>query len=294
MSSKLQCLRFVGLSLSGTKSTKSSLAILEYYHEQDKVILSHIFDRISVLDQVSSDDLILKNLRSLDNLMSVFVNAPLQVPVCMRCTLKCPGHDLCEVEEVQWMHRFYNKESKARKIQKVLSPYTERCSELYWKNAIDDETFILDHAGGANKASLMFRAMYLSRSFATDPNHKKTSIKRSPDLNHLRKNKNVVWNQFYPQISAWQWGRSLKVAKSHLRNYSHSVYGKEAREIFLKNLAKETSLFFYDVEGKKIVNDKHSFDALLGALTAFSHFNNEYYKRPKNFPKNESWPIVPT
>lgn len=273
--SHLQCLRFVGLCLSGTKSTKSSLAILEYYREQDKVILSHIFDRISVVDQVSSDDLILKNLRSLENLVSVFVNAPLQVPKCIRCRLKCPGYDVCDEEEIKWMRRFYAKESKERKIQKILSPYTERCSELYWKNAIDDETFILDHAGGANKASLMFRAMYLSRSFKTD----------------FAK---VQWQQFYPQISAWQWGRALKIGKSHLRHYSHSVYGKEARDIFLNHLAKQTSLFFYEVEGKKIINDKHSFDALLGALTAFSHFNNEYYKRPKNFPKAEAWPIVPT
>jgi hypothetical protein len=48
------------------------------------------------------------------------------------------------------------------------------------------------------------------------------------------------------------------------------------------------------VEGKKIINDKHSFDALLGALTAFSYYNNEYFKRPKAFPKSEAWPIVPT
>lgn len=288
MKSTPKCLRFVGLCLSGTKSTKSSLAILEYYLEHDKVILSHIYDKISVLDQMSSDDLILKSLGSLDNLVSVFVNAPLQVPKCMRCKLKCPGYDLCSEPEIKWMNSFYEQESEQKKPHKVLSPYTERCSELYWKHALEDESFILDHAGGANKASIMFRAMYLNRSFKTDPNTKKSKTTGSFAVNK------VEWHQFYPQISVWQWGKSLKVAKSHLRNFSHSVYGKEAREIFLNTLAKKTSLFFYEVEAKKIINDKHSFDALLGALTAFSHYNGEYFKRPKNFPKSEAWPIIPT
>lgn len=285
MSSELKCLRFVGLCLSGTKSTKSSMAILEYYQEHDKVILSHIHDRISVLDHMSSDDLILSNLANLENLTSVFVNAPLQVPKCMRCRLPCPGYDLCTEPEIEWMKKFYDKESIQKKPHKVLSPYTERCSELYWKTGHEDESFVLDHAGGANKASIMFRAMYLKRSFKTDPENKKTKNKSRSQIS---------WQQFYPQISMWQWGRSLKVARSHLRNYSHSVYGKEAREIFLAAIAKKTSLFFYEVEGKKIISDKHSFDALLGALTAFSYYNNEYFKRPKSFPKNEDWPIVPT
>ncbi len=285
MSHAIKCERFVGLCLSGTKSTKSSLAILEYYQDHDKVILSHIYDKISVLDQMSSDDLILKSLNGLDGLVSVFVNAPLQQTKCMRCRLRCPGYDLCKEPEILWMKEFYDKESKQKKPHKVLSPYTERCSELYWKNAIENETFTLDHAGGANKASIMFRAKYLSRSFKTDPTLKKAQSKI---------NEKVKWQQFYPQISMWQWGRSLKVAKSHLRHYSHSIYGKEAREIFLNAIAKKTSLFFYDVEAKKIVNDKHSFDALLGALTAFSYYNNEYFKRPKTYPKSEPWPIVPT
>ncbi len=285
MSSELKCLRFVGLCLSGTKSTKSSMAILDYYQEHDKVILSHIYDRISVLDQMSSDDLILQNLNSLDNLSAVFVNAPLQLPKCMRCRLACPGYDLCSEPEILWMKNFYDLESIQKKPHKILSPYTERCAELYWKTGHEEESFVLDHAGGANKASIMFRAMYLNRAFHTDPKMKR-------DKNHNKDQ--VVWHQFYPQISMWQWGRSLKVAKSHLRHYSHSVYGKEAREIFLGAIAKKTSLFFYDVEGKKIINDKHSFDALLGALTAFSFYNNEYFKRPKSFPKNEAWPIVPT
>jgi hypothetical protein len=289
-----ECLRFVGLCLSGTKSTKSSLAILEYYHQQDKVILSHIFDKISVLDQVSSDDLILKSLNSLDNLVSVFVNAPLQVPKCMRCKLKCPGYDICEEPEIEWMRNFYEAESEQKKPHKVLSPYTERCSELYWKNNLEDETFILDHAGGANKASIMFRAMYLNRSFKTNPMNNILKNNKNQKLSNSKNSLEVNWQQFYPQLSVWQWGRSLKVAKSHLRHYSHSVYGKEAREIFLSSLAKKTSLFFYDVEAKKIVNDKHSFDALLGALTAFSYFNKEYFKRPKDFPKGEAWPIIPT
>jgi hypothetical protein len=261
------------------------MAILEYYQEHDKVVLSHIYDRISVLDQMSSDDLILKSLTGLGNLTSVFVNAPLQVPKCMRCRLKCPGYDLCTEPEIVWMKNFYDQESIQKKPHKILSPYTERCAELYWKSGHEDESFVLDHAGGANKASIMFRAIYLNRAFKTDPNFKKTKT-QSRDK--------VAWQQFYPQISMWQWGRALKVAKSHLRHYSHSVYGKEAREIFLNAISKKTSLFFYDVEGKKIINDKHSFDALLGALTAFSYYNNEYFKRPKAFPKSEAWPIVPT
>lgn len=290
------CTRFVGLSLSGTKSTKSSLAILEYYEKQDKVVLSHIFDKISVLDQMSSDELILENLIGLENLSSVFVNAPLQLPKCMRCKLKCPGYDRCSEPEIQWMNAFYDKESKQKKPHKVLSPYTEKCGELYWKNAIEDETFILDHAGGANKASIMFRAMYIQRCF--ENTNKDISMNSSKNTNINKKNVNkrktdVQWHQFFPQVSVWQWGRALKVAKSQLRHYSHSVYGKEAREIFLNHLSKKTSLFFYDVEEKKIIQDKNSFEALIGALTAFSHFNHEYYKRPKDYPKSESWPIVP-
>lgn len=279
MNQEPECLRFVGLSLSGSKSSKTSMAIFEYYKPHDKVVLSHIFDKISVLDDRPSDHMILETLSSLQGLQSIFVNAPLQLPKCMTCKLKCPGYEKCKEPEIQWMTKHYIHLSQQKKPHKLISPYTERCSELYWRNQLDEE-FILDHAGGANKAPLMFRAMFLRRLFKTHPEKSKTL-------------KKVIWNEFYPSVSAWQWGRSLKISKSNLRHFSHSVHGNEVREIFMDQISKKTDLFLYEVERKKLINDKNAFEAFLGALTAFSFYNNEHHKKPKNYPKNEPWPIIP-
>lgn len=262
-------IRFLGVSLSGSKTPKTSLAVLELYSEAGRIVLAHIFDKISTKEEKTADQILIDYITGTPAIQSIHVDAPLQLPVCVDCILKCPGDEKCGQEEVQWMQNFYKKLSRLKRPQKTPSPYTERAAELVWRERLE-EKFTLDHAGGANKAPLMFRAMYLNR------------LLKDPSM-----------SEFYPAISVWQIGRAYRISKSTLRNFSHSVYGQESREIILSTLEKRMGFFIYDIEKRKMLKDVNAFSAFMGALTGVYLYRKKTLKPDRHFPKREAWPDVP-
>lgn len=269
MNETQECQRFLGVSLSGAKTPKTSLAVFEYYIKPKRWVLAHIFDKISTKDEKSADQILYEYILNTPLLQSIHIDAPLTLPKCMRCDLKCPGYEVCMEEEVVWMRQFYKKASKGKRPQKTLSPYVERAAELYWREALG-EKLILDHAGGANKAPLMFRGKFVNRR-----------------LSH------ISMQEFFPRISVWQIGRAYRISKSTLRTYSHSVYGQESRNIILTTLEKKIGFFIYEVERRKMLKDLNAFDAFIGSLTGVYASKKLIMKPDKNFPSKEAWPDVP-
>lgn len=261
--------RFLGVALSGAKTPKTSMAILEFYPETQRYVLAHIYDQINAKDDKSPDQVLLDHIAKTANIQSIHIDVPLQPPKTILNILDCPDLNSDHHEELKWMKNFYAKEVSTKKLQRSLSPYTERVAELYWKNKLE-EKFILDHAGGANKAPLMFRAMYLQ---------------------HLLPQHSMY--EFYPKISVWQIGRAYKVAKSVLRSYSHSVYGQESREQILVQLEKHLQLFSYDVEKRKMLRDINAFNAFIGALTGVYHSCKLVHDKDLSLPQSMAWPHVP-
>ncbi|MCB9026676.1 MAG: DUF429 domain-containing protein [Bdellovibrionaceae bacterium] len=261
---------FVGLSLAGGKTDKTCIAVLEYYPDPGKIFLKELKDKINSEDGKTSSDLELhKALEKISTpLEMIAFDVPLQLPKCIRCQLKCPGYDVCQEPEIKWLRKFYIKNNLEKKPIRQFTPYTERCIENYLRTELE-EAFNLPHALGANAAPLTARAHYLSRRL------------------------NVECIEVFTKLSLWRIGRSLGVQKSYLRYHKHSIEGEDIREAIIKHLIQKDFTFIYSEDIKTLIANTHAFDAFLCGLTAVLKFTQQVEKRPKGFPKSESWIEIP-
>jgi hypothetical protein len=263
----LKTYRFAGIALAGGKTDKTAVAILEYYPEQKRVFLRTLREKIKSDDE-SSADLQLHTLLTEEepNLHTIAFDVPLQLPMCVRCVLKCPGYEKCKVPEIKWMWDLHRKRGKEKKPNKIFTPYTERCAEMYISTALE-ESFHPSHALGANAAPLTARAHFIRRRLGSK----------------------VPMIETFPKLSLWRIGRALKVSKSYLRFHKHSVEGDEARLHVLKSLIENQIAFIYQQDMKVMVDNSSAFDAFICALTAFLKFQGQCEKPPSAYPKNEAW-----
>ena len=260
--------RFLGVSLSGGKADKTSLAVLEYYPEHKKIFLSHLNEKIKSDGDCSADLQLYKLITSFEKVKFLAVDAPLKLPKCMRCRLKCPGYEVCDEPEVQWMWKAYKKAYEKRKPKKIFTPYTERCCESYIATQLE-EPFHPPHALGANMAPLAARAHFLGRRL------------KVPKI------------EVYPKLSLWRIGRALKIQKSYLRFHRHAFDGQEARQSIVERLIEKDIAFIYRQDQRSLVDNHHSFEAFLCALTGVLKFLKQVEERPKDFPKGEAWVEIP-
>lgn len=260
-----EVVRFVGLSLAGGKTDKAALAVMEYFPKHKKIFLSRIFDKIKSDESISADLKICEILQQYRNeVHTLALDTPWQLPLCLTCTLKCPGFENCREPHVQWMWDQHRKRTKKKRPKKLFTPYTERCFEMFALSELE-EVFTMNHAMGANSAPLLARAAFL---------------KRRIDLPVI---------EVFPKLSLWRLGRTLGVMKSHLRFHRHSVGGDESRRNILDHLTDRNIAFVYQQDVKLMIENNHAFEAFLCALTAFLKFKDQTESRPESFPKSEIW-----
>lgn len=265
----LKVLHFAGVAVAGGKTDKTCVAFLEYYPEQNKIFLSRLFEKIKVEGEVSADQQLHQLLVQHGNqLEMVGVDAPLVLPKCLRCKLKCPGYEVCREPEILWMWEHYRNLNSQRKPKKLFTPYTERCVEMFLTNQLE-ETFHLQHALGSNTAPLAARMHYVARRLK------------------------VPLIETFPKLSIWRLGRLLGVGKSHLLFHKHAVSGDESRKIFLTKLIEKQYAFIYEQDLKAMVENNQAFESFMSAMTAVLEFRGDCEKRPKGFPKGESWISFP-
>lgn len=263
-------IKFGGLTLGGGKGRKTCLSILEYYVKEKKLFLSELHDGIEESARVSADTHIIKILDKVGpSLHSLGVDAPLIMPKCMRCRLKCPGHEKCTEPEIKWMWKWHKKREPSKRPNKVFTPYTERCVEQWVGQEFGSE-LVPDHAFGSNRAPLSARAMYLKRRI---PHGKIMEV--------------------LPRLSVWQLGRSMGIRKNHLLLYKQLARGPGIRQKFLDQWSEEGLSFIYHRDFKLMVKDSFAFDSFICAYTAFLNYRGMCEKRPKNFPRSEGWIAFP-
>jgi hypothetical protein len=261
--------RFVGISLSGGKSDKACVAVLEYFPEHKKVFLSRLYEKIKSEEYISADLKIHEMvLQYHDHIESVAFDVPLTLPKCITCKLKCPGYEVCSEKEMEWLREFYNKVNKKKKPKKMFTPYTQRCAEAYITHSLE-EPFDAQHALGSNLAPLTTRAHFIARRLE------------------------VPTIEVFPKLTVWRLGRELKVAKSHLRFHKHAVSGDESRRLFLAELAAHKGVFFYEQDFKIMVENNHAFEAFICAYTGFLKYQGQTESRPSGFPSKEAWVEFP-
>lgn len=257
--------RFIGVSLSGGKSDKACVAVLEYFPEHKKVFLSRLYEKIKSEEYMSADLKIHEILLQYhEHVESVAFDVPLTLPKCVRCELKCPGFETCSEKEMEWLREFYNKVNKKKKPKKMFTPYTQRPVEAYIGHSLE-EPFDIQHALGANMAPLTARAHFIQRRLE------------------------VPTIEVFPKLTVWRLGQEIKVAKSHLRFHRHAVGGDESRRLFLTELANRKDVFFYEQDFKVMIENNHAFEAFICAYTGFLKFQGLTEPRPPRFPSKEAW-----
>ncbi len=267
--SEFQIKRYVGLHLGGSKTDRTSLAVLEYYPKHKKLFLSRMHHQIGP-DKERSSDAILHQVLTVSEapIDLLALDAPLSLPVCMRCELKCPGYENCSEVEIKWMWNSYRKRQKSKKPNKIFSPYTQRCSELYVAQELE-KNFYPPEALGSNMAPMLARAHFILR----------------------RITQKAV--EVYPPLSLWRIGQKVGASKSLLNFSKHSVDGEENRFHILKKLVDSGFVFIYDQDIRLLSQNTSAFDALICGLTAYLYDIEECEPRPANFPKSESWFAIP-
>lgn len=260
--------RFMGLALSGGKSDKSCLAIVDFYESSNRLFLNRIFDRVKAEEFISSDHKIHELVQQFsENTKWILMDVPLTLPVCGACELNCPGYETCTEPELKWMRALYQKQEK-RKPKKMLTPYTQRAADLYLQE-LDGGIYDIQHTLGANLAPLVVRARF---------------IKRRLSLESL---------EAAPKIAVWRLGMALKVGKAHLKSYRNSVGGDEARRLFLQALSEKTGIFFYVHDLKLMIENYHAFDAFICAYTGYLKYIGQTEPRPRDYPSSEAWVEFP-
>jgi hypothetical protein len=261
--------RFIGVSLSGGKSDKACVAILEYFPEHKKIFLARLFEKIKTEEIISADLKIHEIITQFGKeVESVAFDVPLTLPKCLRCSLPCPGYEVCNLDEIKWLRNFYQEVNKGKKPKKMFTPYTQRCAESFVSHALE-EPFDIHHTLGSNVAPLAARAQFIQRRL---------------DLKCI---------EVFPKLSVWRLGQKLKVPKSHLRFHKHIVGGDESRKIFLQHLCDREGVFIYQQDLRAMVENNHAFEALICAYTGYLKFLGQTEARPSGFPKKEAWVEFP-
>ncbi len=261
--------QFIGISLSGGKADRAVVCVLEYFHSQKRLFLTKVLDRLKTEEAISADLKIHEVLMQYKKPNAFFgFDVPLKLPVCMRCELKCPGYELCEVSEVKWLNTFHKAMNKGKKPKKMPTPYTQRAFDSYLSHGLEI-SFEVSHALGANAAPLLARAHFISRRL------------------------NVEFSEVNTRVAVWRIGNRLKLNKSNLKNHRNSVGGEQSRQLFLSGLIKSECLFLYQQDQKILSESYHAFDAFIVALTLFEKHLNQVELRPDAFPKDADWGLIP-
>lgn len=263
--SKAKVHRFIGISLSGGKTDKACVAVVEYFPDHNKLFLARLFEKLKTDEFVSADLKIHEIVSQFgDEVEWVAFDAPLTLPPCFDPTHHCQGYEVCSLPEVKWMRDFYQEVNKKKRPKRSFTPYTQRAVEAYISYGLE-ERFEIHHALGSNMAPLTARAQYLQRRL------------KIPSI------------EVFPRLSIWRLGQELKVAKSHLKYHKHAVGGDESRRVFLQALTDKKGAFIYQQDMKAMVENNHAFESFICAYTAFLKFMNQTEARPAHFPKMAGW-----
>lgn len=261
----LKHVRFAGIALGGGKTDKTAVAIIEYYPEQNRVFLRSLRDKLSGKHGQSADEALAQVFQEDEpNISLIAVDAPLSLPKCLLCDLKCPGVSACREPDIKWMRDQHKKRDREKRPNKMYTPYTERAAEIYIASELE-EPFHPSHALGSNAAPLAARAHFINR------------LLRLPMI------------EVYPKLTLWRIGVALGIQKSYLRFHRHAVDSDAARLNILKALIDNEIAFIYHQDMRMMVENNAAFEAFLGALTAFLKFRGQTEKRPPGFPKDIHW-----
>lgn len=262
--------RFIGISLGGGKSDRTSIVVLEYYIGQKKLVINRVIDRLKTEGDLSADLRLHEHVNQFkSDVELIALDVPLSLPKCFRCQLSCPGYEVCNEDEIVWMWKHQKQEENRKKSTRLFTPYTRRCAEAYWSNELGEDQWSIGDCLGANQAPLMARGRFITRRW---------------EYNSI---------EVIPRLSLSRWMNKERLSRLHLKAHRHSVGGVDSRDYILKHAIDRLNIFIYDQDKQILTENLVAFDSLWAALTAFWKFGKICENRPKGFPRSEGWIEVP-
>jgi len=247
--------RFLGVSLSGGKTEKTSTVQLDFYPEQNRLFLSELQSKILFDSGLSPDEQLVQWALARRDSCSLVFDVPISLPSCFNCDCaNTHGPEYCLKPDVQWMLEYTR--AKGLRPAKPITPYTQRALDLYLAD-YNGGKFEVGHALGSNLAPLTVRARFL--------------IKRIP----------IAIFEIQPRVVSFILGSNFGVAKSQLSCLYLSSRGEEARALFLKKMVEKTGIFIYKQDSRYLSENYHAFNSLLCAYMGFLRHQNLVVNLPK-------------
>ncbi len=254
---------FIGIDLGGGKGKTTAMVRLSLSGAKDRPLV--VVDIGG--DKPFFDDRLLAMIEAHRQDAVVAIDAPLTLPVCVRCTLpSCPQLAACEVETVRWFReRAGDKSGKPR-----YTPYTQRATEVVLQNQgiLPRETL------GQGMGPLTARAAYLRQalrgSFQLHHNllevyPKATLALLFPDPTPPALPSAIRYRDANGREVSLT-GKLLQPGSEVARTYKRG-HGPAVRE---KVLASLPELSFGPGQLREfVVTNDHIFDALICAYTAY-------------------------
>ena len=255
---------FIGVDLGGGKGKTTAVVRLRLASAGDRPLLVEDCGG----GKPFFDERLISSVEEHREEAVVAIDAPLQLPVCVRCTLpSCPSLSACSVETVRWFRdRAGTTTGKPR-----YTPYTQRATEVL----LQDQGILPRETLGQGMGPLTARAAYLLQA-----------LKRSYQLNHnlIEVYPKATLALLFPDPAPPQPSSAIRYRDAHgravsltgqplqpgsqvARTYKRSGHGPSVRERVLLALPE---LGFAPGQWREfVVKNDHLFDALICAYTAY-------------------------
>jgi len=261
--------RSLGLELSGPRTQRTTVAVLDHYRQSQRIVLSDL-----ETPEVGSDDpdeSIVNIFRTLTDGQKHYtgcaVHAPLSLPPALEINKKIlSSAQVTKLAEVKWMHEMWKK-IKDRPGPFV--PYLHRPAEI-WLRYKAVERFGDVMSFSTTGAALSARMQYLQHQLAGP------------------------LNETFPRAAVKRLSESLGIRNFVHKKYTDLEHGITAREEFLIQLSmKMPQLFLYDKDVEKMILGVNFFNAFICAFVQHLVTRGEFEAPPKGYPKNATWIYIP-
>lgn len=252
--------RVLGLELAGAKNDKTALAVFEYFPQEEKTYLLHLYEGLGARGDLNADRVLLSILHESKGPNSVLcVNVPLQFPPCTRCELKaCVTKGECQSPEAKWGQKIGN-----------FTPYTQRPVELWLKKEVVSKhglTLDVDETLGGARAPLTARMVHL-----------------------LARLKGFEVIECVPKLTTMLLGKSKRVPKALLEDFRTLGKGARARADLLRSVLPSLGLYLGPHDLVRAARSLSAFDALFCGATGILFIRDRCVKPPRGFPVRSGW-----
>lgn len=259
-------LRSMGLELTGVRNDRTSLAVLDFFPESQRLVLSALESQFGRKKKSDPDQALVETLlfktRGCAHFTGLAVHGPTSLPPSFG---PLPTKD--SAAQLKWLHRVW---SELKKKPPPFLPYMQRPAEIYLRH-LSPEKFQISDALGANAAPITARICYLAPKLP------------GPLL------------EVYPKATLSRVVSSLGLPKSIVRDYLDLNRGLSTRENFFNLLCKKIpQLFLYERDTENLILNISAFYSFLSALNQHLYFMGQCEKPPRHFPSGATWIALPS